>query len=82
MDHALTLPEKAFISRMAIHAAAGMSFDDAARAVLADDQRIMATLDANRAVRQEVTTRMASTVWNRVRAADHTAHASRAWSGA
>lgn len=40
----LTPAEKAFVDRMAHHVAKGLSFDDAARAVIEDDQRIFAAL--------------------------------------
>lgn len=47
-DGELTAGAKVFVARMAHHVAAGLSFDDAARAVIADDQRILAALcDAN-----------------------------------
>lgn len=38
----LTDAEKVFVARMAHHVEAGLSFDDAARAVIADDQRLFA----------------------------------------
>lgn len=41
-EQTLTPAEKTFIERMASHAARGLSFEDAARAVIADDQRIFA----------------------------------------
>jgi hypothetical protein len=40
----LTPSEAVFVARMAHHVARGLSFDDAARAVIADDQRIFAAL--------------------------------------
>lgn len=40
----LTPAEKTFVDRMAHHVAKGLSFDDAARAVIEDDQRIFAAL--------------------------------------
>ena len=52
-----------FLKRMAPHLAKGLSFEDAGRAVLADDQRILATLRANPALFDEIAERMARKVW-------------------
>lgn len=49
-------------------AGAGLSFDDAARAVLDDDQRILCTLLDNPRARAEVFDRTAREVWRQVRA--------------
>jgi predicted nucleic acid-binding protein len=48
MAQQLTEQEKLFFSRAAIHAANGMSFEDACAAVIADDRRIAATFDSLR----------------------------------
>ncbi len=40
----LTPAERVFIERMAHHVADGLSFEDAARAVIADDERLFAAL--------------------------------------
>lgn len=40
----LTPAETAFVKRMAYHVQCGLSFEDAARAVIADDERLFAAL--------------------------------------
>jgi len=60
----MTKDEEIFVARMLPHFLAGMSVEDAARAVLDDDQRIMNEVYANNrrgvenGVRQELTARI------------------------
>jgi hypothetical protein len=56
----MTQAEKTFLNRMVPHMMAGLSFEEAGRAVLADDERIwlatMAQDDTGLAIRQNITT--------------------------
>lgn len=66
----LSQAKRTFINRMAAYVLRGLSFKDAARAVLADDQRIMVTMDQNKILRNKIAYRIASSVWHTVCAAD------------
>lgn len=65
----MTKAEQIFVSRMLPHVMAGLSFEEAAKAVLADDQRIMNDVFSNsrRGVEAGVTTELASRVYQACR---------------
>ena len=52
-----------FVKRMAPHIAKGLSFEDAGRAVLADDRRIVDAVLNNPKLRKEICERMATKIW-------------------
>jgi hypothetical protein len=76
---ALNEQEKLFFSRVSIKAAAGASFEDACRAVLADDLRIYSTfLRLNSYDRADLSYKLAHEIY----AAAHTRLAAQRWASA
>lgn len=63
----MTNNERAFISRMAPHVEAGKSFDDAARAVLAADQRLL-RLWSDVDIGPEIRRALSETIYKSIRA--------------
>lgn len=63
----MTTAEKAFVSRMIPHILAGKSFDEAARAVLADDERTWLTSTAKDDIGKFIRTELAAQVYSRLR---------------
>lgn len=66
----LTADERVFIERMAPHIERGLSFEDAARAVLADDERLWLAATAGtmgQDVTAELKAGLAAIVYRRIR---------------
>ena len=70
MSAQLNTSEKAFVKRMAIHVAIGMSFDDAAKQVLLDDSRIAATILASKDDAAKMRSALAADIYFNVRKND------------
>lgn len=62
----MTQSEKAFVTRMIPHVLAGKSFDDAARAVLADDERLWLASTAKDDIGVFIRTELAAQIHNRL----------------
>jgi hypothetical protein len=75
----LTQFEKDFAARAAVHFRRGATVEQAMRAVLEDDRRILETLQRNAAARNDIVGRMAESIWHQVRARDHAERAAAAW---
>lgn len=63
----MTAAEKTFVARMIPHVLAGKSFDDAARAVLDDDERLWLASMAKDDIGEFIRTELAAQVHSRVR---------------
>jgi hypothetical protein len=63
MSNHLTKSEIAFITRMAPHIEAGLSFEDAARAVLADDERLFLAATAKNNIGEAIRAELSEAVY-------------------
>lgn len=64
----LSPAEKVFVDRMAVHmSTSGMSFDEAAKAVLEDDERIYLSTINNTEATEEIVSNMAKRLYNSFR---------------
>lgn len=66
-----------FIEIMAVYVARGLSFENAASTMLADQQRIVDMKRTDPAARQAVVDAMAGKIWHTVRTKDHAEKARR-----
>ena len=65
----MTKAEQIFLARMIPHIQAGMSLEEAGRAVLADDERIWLAATADNETGEEIRTTLAAEIYQRLRAA-------------
>lgn len=65
---ALSKSEQIFVQRMAPHVMAGLSFEEAAKAVLADDERLWLAAGAQDDVGQAIRDQLCTDVHFRIRA--------------
>lgn len=65
----LTKAEETFLNRMVPHIMAGKSMEDAARAVLADDERLWLVATADDEIGQEIRSQMCEAVYGTINAA-------------
>jgi hypothetical protein len=63
----MTAAEKTFLNRMVPHMIAGKSFEDAARAVLEDDERLWLAATAKDEVGEALRSEICTNVYNRMR---------------
>lgn len=69
MAKQLTQAEQTFLNRMVPHVLAGKSFEEAGRAVLADDERLWLASTEKSEIGQAIRAELASEVYQRIRKA-------------